>query len=57
MLQEGDKFRRKSDGKIFVLKTIVKEQLILETQDGSHQIMTGAVSLRSSFNKLGNSDK
>ncbi len=57
MLQEGDKFRRKSDGKIFVLKAIVKEQLILETQDGSHQIMTGTVLLRSSFNKLENSDK
>ena len=41
MLQRGDKFRRNSDGRIFVLKTIMKNDLVLESEDGSQQIMTG----------------
>ena len=57
MLQKGDKFRRKSDGKIFVLKTVVQEQLVLETEDGSHQIMTGKDILMLSFKKLEDPDK
>jgi hypothetical protein len=33
MLEKGDKFRRKSDGKIFILKNVAKNQFILETED------------------------
>jgi len=41
MLQRGDKFIRSSDGRIFVLKTNMKNEFVLESEDGSHQIMTG----------------
>jgi hypothetical protein len=57
MLQRGDKFIRSSDGRIFVLKTIMKNELVLESEDGSHQIMTGKDTLMSSFKKLQGPDK
>ena len=46
-IKNGDMFRQASDGMDFVVKKIVKDMAVLESQDGKRQILTGMRTLTS----------
>ena len=46
MVELGDKLREISTGKIYFVKRIDEQSVVLETLDGSKQIMVGTESLR-----------
>lgn len=45
-ISEGEIFRNSSDGVIFTVKEIVNNMVVLESQDGMRQILTGVDSLK-----------
>ena len=45
-ISEGEVFRNSSDGVIFTVKEIVNNMVVLESQDGMRQILTGVDSLK-----------
>jgi hypothetical protein len=45
-IKNGDMFKKSSDGVNFLVKMIVNEMAILESQDGRRQILTGVSTLK-----------
>jgi len=45
-IREGDVFRNSSDGVSFTVKKIVNDMVVLESQDGKRQILTGVDTLK-----------
>jgi hypothetical protein len=45
-IKNGDMFRQTSDGMDFVVKKIVKDMAVLESQDGKRQILTEVNTLK-----------
>ncbi len=45
-IKNGDMFKKSSDGVDFVVKKIVNEMAVLESQDGRRQILTGVSTLK-----------
>jgi hypothetical protein len=43
--KKGDVFKRTLDGADYIVKRIVNRMVVLESQDGKKQIMTGVTSL------------
>ena len=46
-VREGEVFKSSTDGVHFIVKKIVKDMVILQSQDGKRQILTGVHSLTS----------
>ncbi len=44
-ITEGEVFRNTTDGTDFIVKKIVKDMVVLESQDGKRQILTGVSTL------------
>ena len=57
-IKNGDMFRQASDGEDFVVKKIVKDMAVLESQDGKRQILTevNTLKLKSFYLKKENKD-
>ncbi len=45
-IREGEVFRNSSDGVRFTVKKIVNDMVVLESQDGKRQILTGVDTLK-----------
>ncbi len=45
-IKEGEVFRHSTDGISFIVKRIVKQMVVLESQDGKKQILTGIDTLK-----------
>ena len=45
-IREGEVFRNSSDGVSFTVKQIVNNMVVLESQDGKRQILTGVDTLK-----------
>ena len=45
-IREGEVFRHSSDGVSFTVKQIVNNMVVLESQDGKRQILTGVDTLK-----------
>lgn len=46
-ITEGEVFRNIDDGVDFIVKKIVKDMVVLQSQDGKRQILTGVSTLKS----------
>ena len=46
-INKGDTFKHSSDGVVFVVKKIENDFVVLESQDGQRQILTGMKTLDS----------
>ena len=46
-IKQGEIFQNSTDGVDFIVKKIVKDMVILETQDGKRQILAGVHTLTS----------
>ncbi len=46
-ITEGEVFRKIDDGIDFIVKKIVKDMVVLRSQDGKRQILTGVSTLTS----------
>jgi len=46
-IMEGDVFRNINGGVDFIVKKIVKDMVVLQSQDGKRQILTGVSTLTS----------
>ena len=45
-IREGEVFRHSSDGVSFIVKKIVNNMVVLESQDGKREILTGVDTLK-----------
>jgi hypothetical protein len=57
-IKQGDFFKDSTDGVDFIVKKIVRDKIILESQDGKRQILTGvnSLKLKSSYLKKENKE-
>ncbi len=46
-IREGEVFKNSTDGAEFVVKKIVNDMVVLQSQDGNRQILTGVRTLTS----------
>jgi hypothetical protein len=46
-IKEGEVFKNSIDGADFIVKKIVNEWVVLQTQDGKRQLLTGVYTLTS----------
>ena len=46
-IREGEVFKNSTDGVDFIVKKIVKDMVVLQSQDGKRQILTGVDTLTS----------
>jgi hypothetical protein len=56
-ISNGDTFTHSSDGVDFVIRKIVNDMVVLESQDGERQILTGMITLNSKSFFLKKEDK
>ena len=52
-IREGEVFKNSTDGVDFIVKKIVKDMVVLQSQDGKRQILTGVRTLTSFYQKKG----
>ncbi len=54
-INQGEVFKNSMDGAEFIVKKIVRDMVVLESQDGKRQILTGTATLASEsfFQKVG----
>jgi hypothetical protein len=55
-INQGEVFKNSMDGAEFIVKKIVRDMVVLESQDGKRQILTGTQSFGSAssiFQKVG----
>ena len=57
-IKNGDMFKKSLDGVDFVVKKVVNDMAVLESQDGKKQILTevNTLKLKSFYLKKGNED-
>jgi hypothetical protein len=46
-IRQGEVFENSTDGVDFIVKKVVKDMVVLESQDGKRQILTGVRTLTS----------
>ena len=52
-IREGEVFKNSTDGVDFIAKKIVNDMVVLQSQDGERQILTGVRTLTSFYQQKG----
>jgi len=50
-IEEGNKIKSSLDGEVYTITRIVNDMVVLESEDGKKQIMTGVDSLKIFYKK------